>query len=184
MDEKYITFAYKDNENIHLGYESIPDIKIGMLNNRMNKYEERMENTEKKVNYLLNRNDEFLIKKKTAKEINTLKLYIDKISSILVELDDNYDIRIQIQCVTRLIKQLDILRKDNLINDKKRRMLVFLRSVLKMNCDQELFSHEQLKEFKNILELLQCDDDKYKNLAVIIEKSLRETGLKTMVEWE
>lgn len=62
-------------------------------------------------------------------------------------------------------------------------MIVFFRSVLKINSDLEIFSEEQLEEFRNVMAALQNDEMEYDNFMVKMEREFRRVGLRTMVEW-
>ena len=103
---------------------------------------------------------------------------------VIEKMEDNDDIRIQIQYVTRIIKQLDILYKNGYISNNKRKVIVLFRSVLKLNCDNSVFSDKQLEEFKKILKLIRGYETEDTNLVLSVEKDLREAGLRTMVSWE
>lgn len=181
VKKKYTTYIYPNKGNIVFNYEALLDIKI---DNKINKYEERIDELDKKVDFLLSKDNKGLLKKQDLKEKSSTNINIEKAETIIDELRDNDDIRIQIQCTTRIINQLDILRKNYNIDSKKRKMIVFFRSVLKINSDLEIFSEEQLEEFRNIMAALQNDEMEYDNFMVKMERELRRVGLRTMVEWE
>lgn len=172
-------------DKVSLGQEAAWDYKIkSVVDASMNKYLACMDETEQKVNYLLN---EAIIpskKRQDTKAKSIINVNIDKAKAAIDSMAENEDIRMQIQCVTRVIRQLDILYKSNNVNSNKRKVIALFRSVLKLNCDNNLFSDQQIEEFRRILELLRGNESELNNLVVVIEKELRKVGLRTMVAWE
>ena len=123
-------------------------------------------------------------KQEYSKGKGIINVNLDKMLDVIENMEDNDDIRIQIQYVTRIIKQLDILYKNGYISNNKRKVIVLFRSVLKLNCDNSVFSDKQLEEFKKILKLIRGYETEDTNLVLSVEKDLREAGLRTMVSWE
>lgn len=154
----------------------------------LEKYEEDFENVKNKVNGLSkivlsqSTNQEIKRKRDTVEYHTTLK----KAEYVLVEMEDVEDIREQIQCVTGLLRQLDTLRQ--LLSDdlERRKLTAFFYSVLKKNCDDEIFQKEQLEIFQEILQVLAFDKRKEKDLYHVVqwERRMREAGLRTMISWE
>lgn len=179
MDEvtKFSVLAYNGSGEVSLNYDALIDYKI---DKKMSKYEDRIGDLEANIGYLFKNNS---VAVKSINEINITPLSFDKAEAAIGDMEDNEDIRTQIQCATRVIKQIDILRKSGVFDENKRKIITFLRTVLKINCDNKIFTGEQLKEFKNVFSLLRHKDVKYENL-LLIEKKLRKAGLKTMVSWE
>ena len=140
--------------------------------------------TEKKANFVLDSSYPVFAKKKAKTGKISLNVSINKAEAAIDSMENNQDIRNQIQAVTRIMTQLDIIRKNSCVTPQKRRMIALFRSILKINCDRKLFSQEHLKEFRNILDIIKQDNINEDKLTLKIEKRLREIGLRTMVSWE
>lgn len=184
-----LKYAYKNEGTT----ESIDfwDYKIGKkvekaFDDFHDEFEENLENVEKKVNAL----SKIIVSQSIAEETSRkrdeveLETAIEKAVFVIDDMEENEDIREQIQCVTRLLHQLNTIRKLCMDREKKR-LLAFFYSILKMNCDNEIFTEEQLEEFRNILKIFrgeENDTDLYN--VVRWEKRLRKTGLQTMISWE
>ncbi len=110
-----------------------------------------------------------------------LETAIEKGGFAIDDMEEVDNIREQIQCVTRLLKQLNSIRQ--LCNNKDEKKLVdFFYSILKMNCDNKIFNKEQLNEFRNIWKTFREEENDTDLYDVISwEKRLRETGLKTII---
>lgn len=180
---KFNVIAYKGEEDIsyNFNYDALLDYKIDYrIDQKMSKYQEQIGDLQNKFSSLLNN---YSIMKQETSEIGIEAPNFDKAQEAINNMKDNDDIRFQIQCATRVINQIDILRKSNIFDENKRKLIAFLRTVMKINCDRKIFSEEQLGEFKNLFLILQCKDIEFDNL-VNIEKRLRKSGLKTMISWE
>ena len=188
MDEanKFSMLAYKGAEDatFSFGLEALFDINLdNKIDKRMIKYEERIVSLEEKFSNLLEKDRVAIPEKQGISEISIEPISFDKLEDAINSMENNDDIRLQIQCVTRVINQLDILRKSSIFDENRRKIITFLRTVMKINCDRKIFNEEQLLELKKILMLLRNKDVEFKNL-IIIEKNLRKSGLRTMVPWE
>lgn len=106
------------------------------------------------------------------------------IDFVINDMEETEDIREQIQCVTRLFRQLDVTRKLCMDGEKKK-LIAFFYSILKMNCDNEIFTKEQLEEFRNIIKIIREEGNDTELYDIVSwEKRLRKTGLQTTISWE
>lgn len=184
-----LEYAYK-NEGTS---ESIDfwDYKIGkkvekVFDDFHDEFEENLENVEKKVNAL----SKIIISQSIGEEMSRkrdeveLEIAMEKADLVINDMEETEDIREQIQCVTRLLHQLDTIRKLCMDREKKK-LIAFFYSILKMNCDNEIFKKEQLEEFRNIIKKFREEENDAELYNIVSwEKRLRKTGLQTMISWE
>lgn len=138
------------------------------IEDHLEKYEEDLEIVENKVDTLsgivfaqsLNRE---IKRKRDTVEFHTT---LEKATYAIAEMEDVGDIREQIQCVTRLLYQLNVLRQLLSTDSEKRKLVAFLYSVLKKNCDDAIFGKVQLDVFRDILRVL--DEEKKRKIYIML----------------
>lgn len=185
MDNNQTFVAYyMQNKTLSPIHETFKDTEKHNKDILQNKYLKKENPTKSNINYIINVPSNSLTKQEYSKGKGIINVNLDKVLDVIENMEDNDDIRIQIQCVTRIIKQLDLLYKNGYISNSKRKVIVLFRSVLKLNCDNSVFSDKQLEEFKKILNLIRGYETEDTNLVLSVEKDLREAGLRTMVSWE
>lgn len=185
MDNNQTFVAYyMQNKTLSSIQEAFKDVEKYSKDILQNKYLMKESPIKSNINYVINVPSNSLPKQEYSKGRGLINVNLEKVLDVIENMEDNDDIRIQIQYVTRIIKQLDLLYKNGYISNNKRKVIVLFRSVLKLNCDNSVFSHKQLEEFKKILNLLRGYETDDTNLVLSVEKDLREAGLRTMVSWE
>ncbi len=185
MDNNQTFVAYYMQKNDPpSSHESFKDVVKHDKDILQNKYLMKENPIKSNLNYVITVPFNPSAKQEYSKGKGIINVNLDKMLDVIENMEDNDDIRIQIQYVTRIIKQLDILYKNGYISNNKRKVIVLFRSILKLNCDNSVFSDKQLEEFKKILKLIRGYETEDTNLVLSVEKDLREAGLRTMVSWE
>lgn len=183
---------WEDKEFMDNFYKQVDYLQ---LENRVTNVEQRVEelydiflqNTNK--SFKEKRNESLNYKSEKSKLVlRDATEYEDLLERSLVLLDNmrsNDDLRIQIQYTTILIKKIDKIRSLDVVKNNKNRMKIFafLRLVLKINCDEDLFSNEQIDLLCEAFEKIEKEEDS-KNYVKQYTFSFMDVGLTTMPSWE
>lgn len=138
--------------------------------------------SEKRNQSLHNENEKSKLVLRDAAEYENL---LKRSLVLLGNMKNNDDLRIQIQYTTILIKKIDKIRNLDVVKNDKNRMKIFafLRLVLKINCDEDLFSSEQIDLLCEAFEKIEKEEDS-KNYVNQYTFSFMDIGLTTMPSWE
>lgn len=110
---------------------------------------------------------------------------LDRANAILGDWEKTFDIRIQIQYATIIMKKIENLKKLEYIagNEARKKMCTLLRNTIKLNSDRELFTSEQIDLIRNGLKKV-VSADMTKEDMLQMNKQLRKERLQTMPAWE